>query len=66
MKTIQIKLDTNDSLGLLKTIAESGLDWVLVDSGDMIFNVILEGSDTVHDLVLKRDGTWHMTTHVEV
>lgn len=66
MKTIQIKLDTNDSLELLETIAESGLDWVLVDSGDMIFNVIIEGSDTVHDLVLKSDGTWHMTTHVEV
>lgn len=66
MKTLQVKLDRNDSLELLERIAETGLDWCLVDAGDFVFTVMVEGIDTVHDLVLKSDGTWHMTTHLEV
>lgn len=64
--TIALKLSRDDSLRLLKALDEQDNPWELHYAGAGIFNVVIDGTLTVHQLDLEAAGGWCMRTHVEI
>jgi len=65
-KAVVANLDVPSSVVLICELANQELSFDMVCSGTMEYEVHLDGVQTVHSLKLRPDGTWNMTTHLEV
>lgn len=63
---LEITLSLEDSKALLNRIGQQELPYQLVETTADIFDVWIDGAETVHQLHLRPDGTWYMSTSVEV
>lgn len=72
MKTIPINLSPEDGLRVLKILEESGEDGLQLQPGtegqadSRRIDIYSQGVDTVHSITLRADGTWVLTSHLEV
>ena len=75
MKTIEVILVGEQAHRLLnaacKAADEEGLTYSLLAASGTTkptdkLTLFVDASDTVHSVVLNRDGTWCLKTHVEV
>lgn len=70
---ISVNLHSRDGLKLLENINSSDPSYCLIQSdcpgallGAATFKIVINGSESVHELVLFENGTWVMKSHLEV
>lgn len=67
-KYVTADLDLPSSITLISVIASSEhpVDFVFKNEPHLVLTAYIDGNETEYQLVLSREGTWHMRAVVEV
>lgn len=67
-KYVTAALDLPSSIALISVIASSEhpVDFVFKNEPHLVLTAYIDGNETEYNLVLSRDGTWHMRAVVGV
>lgn len=67
-KFVTADLDLPSSITLISVIAGSdhAVDFVFKNEPHLVLTAYIDGNETEYQLVLSRDGAWHMRAVVEV